>query len=147
MEIILVRHGKPIIPSLNKINALSFKFWVEQYNSSELSSSSMPSKELLAIAKKCNAFVCSGLPRSIQSVTSLNIDNITLSHSQFNEAGLPNANWSMIKLSPMTWAVIFRLLWLFGYANNSESFKDAKMRAKASAQTLIKSYLLQNLNH
>lgn len=67
----------------------------------------------------------------------MNIKDITLSHSHFNEAGLPNAHWRTIKLSPMIWAVIFRILWLFGYANNSESFKDAKIRAKASAQKLI----------
>jgi len=137
MEIILLRHGKPNNPSLNKIKAFSFKSWIESYNYSGLCSTSIPSKTALSIANKCNAIVCSELTRSIESAEALKIKNITLSHSQFNEAGLPSANWRGLKLSPNAWAVIFRILWLFGYSNNSESYKESKLRAENSAKKLI----------
>ena len=137
MEIILLRHGKPIIPSLHKIKAFSFLQWIESYNDSGLCPTSKPSPKLLTLANKTNAVICSQLPRSLQSAEALNINDITLSHSWFNEAGLPSANWRTFKLSPTTWVVIFRILWLFGYSNNSESYKEAKIRAQNSAQKLI----------
>ena len=137
MEIILLRHGKPIIPSMQKIKATSFINWITSYNDSGLCSTSKPSINALTRASKCNAFVCSHLLRSKQSAEALNIKKITLSESQFNEAGLPSANWGILKLSPNTWAAIFRILWLFGYANNSESYKEAKIRASYSAQKLM----------
>ena len=137
MEIILIRHGKPNMPSLNKIKAFSFKDWIDSYNSSGLNQGSKPTENALSIANKCNAVVCSDLLRSKKSAEALKIKNITFAHSKFNEAGLPSANWSGLKLSPTTWAVIFRILWLFGYSNNSESYKEAKLRAKDSAQILI----------
>ncbi len=137
MEIILLRHGKPIIPSLKKIKASSFMQWIESYNSSELRPTSKPNQTTLTRVNKCNSVVCSQLIRSKQSAEALNIKNITLSGSQFNEAGLPSANWGILKLSPNTWAAIFRILWLFGYSKNSESYKEAKLRASVSANKLI----------
>ena len=97
MEIILLRHGKPNIPSLNMIKAFSFINWIESYNSSGLCSTSKPSKNALSVANKCNAVICSDLPRSIESAEALKTKSITLSHSQFNEAGLPSANWRGLK--------------------------------------------------
>ncbi len=137
MEIILLRHGKPNIPPLKKIKAFSFKNWIELYNSSGICPTSTPNKNALSIAQKCNAIICSELPRSKESAKALKAKNITLSHHQFNEAGLPSSNWRGLKLSPYTWAVIFRILWLFGYSNNSESFKETKIRAENSAKKLI----------
>lgn len=137
MEITLLRHGKPIIPPTHKITSFLFKRWIESYNLSGLCPTSKPTQTALTLASKCNVVVCSQLPRSIQSAEALNINDIALSHLQFNEAGLPNADWRTLKLSPMTWVVIFRVLWFFGYSNNSESYQDAKIRAKNSALKLI----------
>ena len=49
---------------------------------------------------------------------------------------LPVASWQRLKLSPKFWAVFFRALWLFGYSNSSESYKEAKARATESAAKL-----------
>lgn len=136
MEITLLRHGEPVIPPLTRITARSFQRWVELYNFADLSESSIPSDETIFHASKCNAVVCSELPRSIQSAKALKIENITLSSALFNEAGLPISNWQVIKLSPKTWAVIFRILWLLGYSRNSESYKEAKVRARKSVRIL-----------
>ncbi|MCW9023770.1 MAG: histidine phosphatase family protein [Gammaproteobacteria bacterium] len=136
MEIIILRHGKPVIPHLNKLSASEFTGWVRSYDASGLCSTSIPTNEALDQAVRCNAVVCSALPRSIESARALQIQTITLSDTQFNEAELPTANWNYLKLSPKAWAVIFRILWLLGYSNNSESYKEAKTRASKAAHTL-----------
>lgn len=138
MEIILVRHGKPVIPSLNIMCPSVFAEWVESYNASGLSHASTPTEEVIFIVSKCKAIVCSELLRSIDSARALKVEPITLKSSIFNEAGLPIANWDLPKLSPRVWAVIFRILWFFGYSRNSESYKEAKIRASVAANILQK---------
>ncbi len=136
MEIILLRHGKPDIPSLNKLSASAFCEWVRDYNASGLSMSSKPTHGAESCASDCNAIVCSNLPRSIESGNALNTEKVVLSDSIFNEAGMPSANWRRLKLSPKVWAVFFRILWLLGYSLNSESFKEAKTRAVEAVKIL-----------
>jgi len=137
MEIILLRQGKPLIPLLDRINAISFIQWIEAYNSAGLCLTSPPPQTTLTRVNQGNATVCSQLSRSIQSAEALNITNIILTDAQFNEAGLPSANWRRLKLSPTIWLIIFRLLWLFGYSKHSESYNEAKQRAAGSTKTLI----------
>ena len=136
MEITILRHGRPTIPPLNKISASEFLEWVQAYNASGLCPSSKPTMEAMCRANACDAVVCSELRRSIESAKELNANNVVLSDSIFNEAGLPVANWRTLKLSPKIWAVTFRVLWLLGYSRNSESFKEAKTRASEAVRRL-----------
>ncbi len=136
MEITLLRHGKPVETSLNKLNASEFYYWIQGYNDSSLSESSKPTEAAFNYARRCNAIICSELPRSIDSAKILDKEKIILSDSIFNEAGLPSANWQKLKLSPKIWTVLFRVLWLFGFSRNSESFKEAKKRAKEAVNKL-----------
>lgn len=137
MEIIILRHGKPNIPSLDRISPFAFSEWVNSYNASGLCSLSKPTLAASEIANKSKVVVCSDLPRSIQSAKALNIKDITLQSSMFNEAGLPTSGLKFPWLSPKTWAVIFRILWLLGYSKNSESFNETKARARQAANKLI----------
>jgi len=137
MKIILLRHGRPIIPSLEWLNSISFKQWVHEYNASGLDPSSTPESKAFKDTLEYQAIVCSKLPRSIESAHILGKERIVLTHEVFNEAGLPIADWHILKLSPKIWAVFFRVLWLFGYSNNSESFNEAKIRAKDAVKKLI----------
>jgi len=136
MEIILIRHGKPVIPPLKKISPFIFKEWVNSYNASGLCSTSLPTEEALNIAGKCGAIVCSDLPRSLESAKALNENKITLKSALFNEADLPISNWRYPSLSPKIWAIFFRMLWFFGYSKNTESFKETKIRATEAANIL-----------
>jgi broad specificity phosphatase PhoE len=136
MKITLLRHGKPDIPPLERLNASAFKQWIQDYNAAALSTSSKPVHEALALARDNKAIVCSELKRSIDSAYALDAEKLVLSSSIFNEAGLPSANWHSLKLSPKFWAVFFRILWLLGYSGNTESFSDAKKRAVEAANTL-----------
>lgn len=136
MKIVILRHGKPVTPSLRKLSASEFSGWVREYNAAGLCPTSKPTSQSKECANKCNAVVCSALRRSIESAKALNNKGIVLSDSIFNEAGLPVANWKVIKLSPKIWAVAFRILWLLGYSRNSESFKEAKSRASEAVAKL-----------
>ena len=130
MEITLLRHGKPEELSLHRLNASDFCGWIQDYNVSSLSEFSKPTEAVFNYVNRCNVIICSELTRSIDSAKIFNKEKIILSDSIFNEAGLPSANWQKLKLTPKIWAVLFRVLWLFGFSRNSESFKEAKSRAK-----------------
>lgn len=43
----------------------------------------------------------------------------------------------MLKFNPKVWLIFFRILWLFGYSQNCESFKETKLRAKKATEKLI----------
>ena len=136
MKIILLRHGKPVAPILEKISATAFRQWVVEYNAAGLSPSSIPASNVLNHAQACNVIVCSNLPRSIESAKALNTGNVVFSSSIFNEAGLPTTDGYKLKLSPKVWAVMLRVAWFFGYSKNSESFAEAKKRAVEAVQKL-----------
>lgn len=139
MEIILIRHGKPAFQPLERVNSTEFAQWVQNYNASGLDSSSLPPMKIKQDALTRYVLVCSALTRSIESAQTLNADKIVLSDALFNEAGLPTLNGrglSWLTLSPRIWAVILRGLWLFGYANQTESFKEAQLRAAKAASQL-----------
>ena len=136
MKIILLRHGKPNMPIIKRLSASAFYDWVQEYNASGLCPTSKPTVQAINSVKACNATVCSALARSIESAKALNTGNVVLSSATFNEAGMPTANWHTLKLSPVIWAPIFRLSWLFGFSRKSESFNEAKVRAKEAVKKL-----------
>ena len=137
MKIVLLRHGKVNYPPISILSASEFTEWVDSYNTNELDVSSKPSEEAMRIAATANAVVCSKMPRSLESVRVLGIKEVTLCHSLFNEAGLPIAEWNFPRLSVRIWAIIFRLIWFFGYSNNSESLSEAKTRSVKATNKLI----------
>ncbi|MEJ2404707.1 MAG: phosphoglycerate mutase family protein [Candidatus Thiodiazotropha sp.] len=136
MRLVILRHGRPVIPALRRLSASAFSDWVNEYNTAGLCPTSQPTEHAKKCAQECNAVVCSALPRSIESAKAFRNNNIVLSDPVFNEAALPIANWKIVKLSPKIWAVLFRLLWLLGYSRNSESFKETKSRASEAAKRL-----------
>jgi broad specificity phosphatase PhoE len=137
MRIVILRHGKVNYPPISIITAASFSTWVKAYNDNGLDPSSKPSKAALRIVSETNVVVCSNLIRSHDSATELNVQQVTYSDQIFNEAGLPTANWPFPPLSVRIWAILFRLLWLAGYSNNSESFTETKERATIATEKLV----------
>lgn len=137
MEIIILRHGKVNYPPIKMISASEFTRWVASYNTNELDKSSQPSEAAKNIASEVKAIVCSKLSRSLDSARLLGVEEITLAHSLFNEADMPITPWRYPKLSVRIWAIFFRLGWFFGYSNGSESFKEARDRARRAAQQLV----------
>ena len=76
MKIVILRHGKPVTPSLRKLSASAFSEWVHKYNAAGLCPTSQPTEHAKKCADECNAVVCSALPRSIESAKALNNKSI-----------------------------------------------------------------------
>ena len=138
MRIVLLRHGRPQVPEFGKLRANEISRWIESYNCSGLMPNDTPSQEAIEIAGSCDSVVCSDLPRSIDSAKALGVKNIDVVDPSFREMGLPHGDFPSPKLSPNTWAFIFRILWFFGYSANSESLGEAKYRASKGATYLAK---------
>lgn len=138
MEIVLIRHGMPQIEADRRLSGAAFGRWVSAYNEAGIDAASVPSEEAVAQAKSCAFVVCSSLPRSSQSAKALGVHDVGACESMFREMEMPYANARFPRLSPGTWAVIFRLLWLLGYSANAESFRDARERSRQCAERLAR---------
>lgn len=134
MEIILLRHGKPEIELNGYIKANEFKQLAIAYAQSGIQEHP---PEYLKQDFKSHYVVCSDLERSVQSARKLELNNIDLITELFKETDIPHFNKSNIKLPVTAWLIILRVMWLFGFKKNGESFKQAKIRAKEAANKLI----------
>ncbi len=136
IRIIIVRHGKPLLPPQTPISSIYFANWIRAYDSAKLCKELMPHHEVVSLAQNCEAVICSQLSRSIDSAQLLGIQHIYRCEYDLREMEMPSGQRFSFVLRPKYWAVIFRVLWFFGYSNNSESFKDAKLRAEQAAVML-----------
>ena len=135
-KIILLRHGEVDIKDYQNISAHQFGKWINEYNYSDIKSDFSSKDEIKNLLNETDILICSNLKRSIQSIEIF--DKIPFeTNDVFNEAELPFSNWSLIKLNPKVWLIFFRILWLFGYSQNCESYKETKQRAKKATEELI----------
>ena len=136
MKITLLRHGKPKMPRFNKMTGYEFGTWINTYNNAPLDECSLPPPESMSVAKSHNAAICSTLIRSIESSTQLELAHTVEASEDFIEAGLPYYDIFNLKFSDKVWSVLFRVLWFLGYSPNSESYSQAKARAKNCSDKL-----------
>lgn len=136
MRIILMRHGKPSLLPQKPISSLSFKDWIDSYNTADLCPTSAPTLPSVEVARGCNSIVCSDLKRSIDSASLLGIHEISFIDHKLREMEMPWGRIVGLKMLPDWWSVVFRILWFSGYSKNSESFKEAKLRAGRAALLL-----------
>lgn len=123
-----MRHGEVVLERRKKITSREFPDWIKSYNGATV----LPDPGKWGILNGTDAIVCSSLRRSVDSA-GLAGQKPLESNTLFDEAGLPYSPSSLFRLTPNCWAVIFRLLWLFGYSKNSESMNEAKKRARSAA--------------
>ena len=134
MEIILLRHGKPKIELSGKISPVDFKQLVTVYAESDIQDNP---PEHLKEQFTSHYVVCSHLQRSLHSAKKLGCEEIHLSDQLFAETDIPFYEQINIKLPVIAWLVLFRIMWLFGFNKNGESFTQAKIRAENAALKLI----------
>ena len=130
-----MRHGKPLLTQTDWIAPIKMEQWIEHYNLSEVETDGIPINSL-KLASSASCIVASTSSRALSSVQALG-RTASVADSMFCEAQLPFALWRFPRLSPFIWAAFFRLLWFFGYSQNSESIQVTKTRAKAAALKLI----------
>ena len=134
MEIVLLRHGKPELELKGILNASEIKQLVVSYAQSGIQDSP---PETLTKCFNDYYVVCSDLERSIHSAKKLEFKQFHCSDAIFKEADLPHFDQSLIKLPVTVWLTILRIMCLFGFKKNGESFSQAKSRAKHAANKLI----------
>lgn len=127
MEIILMRHGKPSLKKHSTVASHEMAQWIEEYNLSEIEEDSAP-PEAISLVNKIDVIATSTLPRALSSVKALGTAPF-IADSVFCEAELPVVRLPLIRLSPLTWAFVFRILWLCGLSRKVESYKKAKQRS------------------
>lgn len=140
MKIILMRHGRPELDldrlRSEKMVPITVGQIVKDYERSGLSDGSTPPSDALNISGACNRAYCSDLPRAVESISRLGLDEKVLIDELFRESSLPYLKWSKPKLTFFTWCIIFRIMWLFGFAKNGEAIADAKKRGRQCVDKL-----------
>ena len=133
-QITLLRHAKVKV-AIPAIYSSQMKEFIEAYNQAPIEFDGV-SDELKSIIDSADIILSSELSRTKETLKYLGKE---AQHSDtiFNEAELPYANGKVVKLPATAWAVLFRVMWIFGYSKQSESYKEAKVRAKLSADKLI----------
>ncbi|TWI50508.1 hypothetical protein IQ22_03902 [Pseudomonas duriflava] len=113
MEIILMRHGKPLLKKHSVIASQEMVQWVKDYNLSEIGNDVVP-PETISLVSKAGLIATSTSPRALTSLKTLGVVPF-IKDSVFCEAELPVLIFPLLRLSPFTWAFVFRILWLCGH--------------------------------
>ena len=139
MEISLIRHGKSRLMENERITYLTFKKWVEKYDSNGVYEESAYPSATLEKVKASNFIITSDLKRAVESAQYLKPKSRIVTDSLFREIQLPSmsSKFNHLKLKPNTWAILLRLLWYGGYSNKCESMTQVKLRANKAAHQLI----------
>ncbi|QOR64654.1 histidine phosphatase family protein [Cytobacillus suaedae] len=138
MEISLIRHGKSTLSDNNPININDFMEWIKKYdNEGVLEEEKYPVSTIEKI-NTSSIVITSDLKRSIDSANLLTSEKKPLiTDTMYREAALPSLKGIGLKLRPSVWLVLLRCLWIIGYSNRCESFKEAKQRAKKASSQLV----------
>ena len=134
MEIVLIRHGRPVAATNPKLDISQYINWIEEYRISPVDSDSHPSYSNEQYNE--HFILSSDLARAIHSCQILMTREPDLVSPIFREMDIPHYNLG-IKLKAWTWVYLSRLLWFCGVKGNFESFTQGKKRAKLAAKTLI----------
>ena len=132
MEIILIRHGKPLSAANTKLSSEGFKQWVTDYDISELDPQSHPQQR---IDLSHYHVISSDLKRAIDSTIHYCGHQPIASFELYREMDIPFYP-SSLTLRAWTWVYWNRLRWILGKPGPFESFLQAKDRAKRAAKEL-----------
>lgn len=136
MKIVLLRHGRPLMPPWPPTSAAGFGAWIDAYDEASLDLTLPPPPAALAVAGQCRTVVCSPLNRSLTSARALAVTPAVTDRS-FREVGLPHASWTFPLCPPKFWLGLFGSLRFMGYQGNAEPLHEARQRAVAATQRLM----------
>ncbi len=134
MTIILMRHGKPDHQASGRRSAQALADWCEAYDLALVSD--LPPERSIHIARQAAVVVCSPLPRARSSLTRLGLHPHEID-GVFSEVAIPLLRSEGVQLPVSIWLTLLRLLWLCGYAGETESVQHARRRASQAAEKLI----------
>lgn len=135
-KIILLRHAKVLIDLDKKIYANEFKLFLDEYKKAEISNVLVNKEKISALIKHSDIIVSSEEKRAKESyLLYAGLD--VCSNKIYNEVELPYISQKLIKIKTKYWLYIFRILWLFSFSKNCESYKESKLRASLASKELI----------
>ena len=135
--IILARHGRPACDYRTPIPGRAFAEWRRAEDNAPLDTSSHPGPELVDLVRGASCIVTSPLRRSLESAHLLAPGVKPMTDRLVQEAALPSAFPSNLRLSPDAWRVLARVAWFCCWSGGVESFRAARKRAAQAAAMLI----------
>lgn len=138
LRVILVRHGRPAIPTALRTSHDGFRRYIDAYEEAGLDPQSAPPEELLDLVKGLNAVHTSFSPRAQDSARTLLPEADVIADPLFAEAPLASPRIPLLKMKVPVWAVMARLMWHAGYHPEIENYRRAKHRAAAAADILVR---------
>lgn len=134
MEIVLIRHGRPVAATNPKLDVSQYIDWIEAYRISAVAEDSHPSYSNEQF--KEHFILSSDLVRAVHSCQILMAKEPDVIAPIFREMDIPHYNLG-IRLKAWTWVYVSRLLWFCGVKGNFESFQQGKNRAALAANELV----------
>jgi broad specificity phosphatase PhoE len=137
MRIVLVRHGRPAIPTNPRTSHDGFRSYIDDYEAAGLDPSSAPPEEVQDLLKELRAVHASDRPRSTGSAKALAPNAELIVDPLFAEAPLASPRIPLLRMTVPKWAVMARILWHAGYHPEIENYRKAKRRASDAADILM----------
>jgi len=138
MRIILIRHGRPNIPTAPRTSHSEFRSYIDDYEAAGLDPDSMPPEELQDLLGELDAVFTSERKRSVDSARALAPHAELIADPLFAEAPIASPPIPLLKMKVPKWAVVARILWHAGYHPEIENYRRAKHRAVQAADILVK---------
>lgn len=137
MQITILRHGVPDLSGWGKISSPKMPEWIKAYNAAGVKYEAHFFPQKMAVELQHNFIVCSDLARSIHSAQLIGYQLPHLVDAIFREAELQDIRIPLLRLTPHTWSIVFRLFWFAGISNKAESIEPFKQRVSLAAAKLV----------
>ena len=138
LKIILIRHGKPAIPTAPVARHREFRSYIDAYEEAGLDPTDAPPEELRDLLRELDAVFTSGRKRAADSAKALAPNAELIVDPLFVESPLASPRIPLLKMKVTKWAVVSRILWYAGFSPKIEGYRKSKRRAKQAADILIK---------
>jgi broad specificity phosphatase PhoE len=136
-RIILIRHGKPALPTELRTGHHGFRRYIDDYEASGLDPESLPPAEIRDLVAELGVLFTSGRKRAHESARALGGKAEIVADALFDEAPLASPRIPLLRMNVPKWAVVARILWHAGYHPEIENPKAARARAKNAADILM----------
>ena len=134
-QIILIRHAKVDNDNSKKILSKDLQKWVKSYNDAPICKDSNPPEEIVNLTKNADIVLTSSLKRTKASADKLSLE-VDEKNSLFDEAYIPEVNVPFLKLTPMWWLFIIRVLSFLNLGKIGLSLEKSKLQAQKATKIL-----------
>ncbi len=134
LQILLVRHGKPVFDDWTPVAGLAFATWVHGYDETPIDVTIPPPANLRAQASAIGCIATSSLRRARESAALLAAGRTFVCEPLFAEAGISSSIHLAFVLAPRLWTFLSRVAWCCGWSHGVESLREARRRAHRAAE-------------